>query len=177
MIQGTGIFIPPSSFLPGELIAPKGTRIPFNQAAAPLGWTTDTASTLTDCTSTLRAASGGTTGGSAVWSGWQFGGTRNANAVTLSVANMPSHTHTVNDPTHAHGPSDGANFLLKGNGNQWQDGINTVAYSGQQSGSSTVNAAGANVGVGNAGSGSSFTPTIPAPSVKYTDLIICVRQS
>lgn len=177
MIQQTGVLIPPSAFLPGELIAPKGTRIPFNQAAAPLGWTTDTASTLTDCTGTLRAASGGTTGGSSVWSGWQFGGTRNANAVTLSVSNMPSHTHTVNDPTHAHTASDGANFLVAGNGNSLTAGIQSVAYSGTQSGSNTVNGAGANVGVGNAGSGSAFTPTIPAPQVKFTDLIICVRQS
>lgn len=175
MIQQTGVLIPPSSFLPGELIAPKGTRIPFNQSAPPLGWTTDTASTLSDCTGTIRAASGGATGGSSAWSGWNFGGTRNANAVTLSVANMPSHTHTVNDPSHAHAAGDGGNFYLFGANDQLRSGVSSPALN--TTGVTSTNGAGANVGVGNAGSSSPFTPTIPAPQVKFTDLIICVRQS
>lgn len=178
MIKGTGILIPPASYLPGQLIAPAGTRIPFNMSAPPVGWTTDTAGTLSDCTSTVRAASGGTTGGSTVWSGWNFGGTANANAVTLSVANMPSHTHTVNDPSHQHVSSTGDQAVAQvgGGGDRNNQGTSrSTAGDGNGSAEATFGA-GANVGVGNAGSGSSFTPTLPRPQVKYTDLIIGVKS-
>lgn len=174
MIKGTGIIIPPASYLPGQLIAPAGTRIPFNQATAPLGWVTDTAGTLSDCTATVRSGSGGTTGGSGAWSGWNFGGTRNANAVTLSVGNMPTHTHTVNDPTHAHTASNGDNFYVSGVFNcGTNQALNAIGNANATSG---TNGASAGVSVGNAGSGTPFTPTIPAPQVKYTDLVIGVKS-
>lgn len=176
MIKGTGILIPPASYLPGQLIAPAGTRIPFNMSAPPVGWTTDAAGTLTDCTATVRSGSGGTTGGSSVWSGWNFGGTRNANAVTLSVANMPAHSHTVNDPTHAHSAGSGGGFFAFGLGDSFRCN-NFVGGIGNAVGTvANTNGAGANVGVGTTGSSTPFTPTIPAPQVKYTDLIVGVKS-
>ena len=70
---------------------PAGTRIGFQQTAAPTGWTKDTTAAIND--SILRLVTGSVTpsGGSVAFSTWNAqtvtGGT------TLSVAQMPSHTH------------------------------------------------------------------------------------
>lgn len=174
MIQGTGILIPPSDFLTGELVAPAGTRIPFNQSAPPLGWTTDASASYTDCVSTLRAASGGTSGGATAWSSWNFGGTINANAYAITVANMPAHSHGTNDPTHNHIASDGNNFMTAGtNGASTDQTLNLFFGFNLET---STNAASANASIGNAGSGTPITPQIVAPQVKYTDFIIGVRS-
>jgi hypothetical protein len=70
-----------------------GTRIGFQQTAAPTGWTNDTSAAIND--STLRLVTGLFTpsGGSVAFSTW------NAQTVTgdatLSAAQRPSHSHTT----------------------------------------------------------------------------------
>jgi hypothetical protein len=77
----------------GALTAPSGTRMAFHQAAAPLGWTIDTSITNHTC---LYGATGGgivNTGAgysSFVSSGWF------TDLHTLTVSELPSHTHNVN---------------------------------------------------------------------------------
>jgi hypothetical protein len=74
----------------------------FVQTSAPTGWTKST----THDNKALRvvsgtAGSGGTTGFTSVFT-----------ARTITTANMPSHTHTVTDPGHYHGPYGDAYFGL-----------------------------------------------------------------
>lgn len=137
----------------GTLTAPSGTRMVFNQAAAPLGWTQDVAAAFTDTALRIVATAGGGTGGATPLSNWISGGTFNVNAFTLSVAQLPPHTHG-------------------GNGNGfWCD----------QPGTFVANAGGTDIQMNrvpntmSTGSGASITPSYTTPSVKYTDCIIGVK--
>jgi len=70
---------------------PSGTRIAFQQTAAPTGWTKDTTAAIND--SILRLVTGSvTTGGATGFS--TFNGQTAVGATTLSTAQIPSHTHT-----------------------------------------------------------------------------------
>lgn len=70
---------------------PSGTRMPFNQTAAPTGWTKDT--TFND--SIMRVVSGSVSnGGSTAFS--TFNGQTATSAYTLTTADIPSHSHTYN---------------------------------------------------------------------------------
>lgn len=67
---------------------PSGTRMSFNQTAAPTGWTKDTS--ITD--SIMRITSGTVgSGGSVAFSTWNASSTTGAH--TLTTAEIPSHTH------------------------------------------------------------------------------------
>jgi len=69
-----------------------GTRLGFQQTAAPLGWTKDTTAAIDD--SILRFVTGSVTpsGGSVAFSTWN--GQTATGAYTLLTADMPAHTHT-----------------------------------------------------------------------------------
>lgn len=74
---------------------PSGTRMSFNQTAAPTGWTKDTTAAIND--SILRLVTGTvSSGGSVDFSTWNSSGT--TGATTLSTAQIPSHTHTYIEP-------------------------------------------------------------------------------
>lgn len=67
---------------------PSGTRMSFQQTAAPTGWTKDTNAAIDD--SILRLVTGSvSSGGSVGYSAKSIG------ATTLSTAQIPSHTHAV----------------------------------------------------------------------------------
>ena len=69
-----------------------GTRMSFNQTAAPTGWTKDTTAAINDAV--LRLVTGTvSSGGSTGFSTWNSSGT--TGATTLSTAQMPSHTHSA----------------------------------------------------------------------------------
>ena len=69
-----------------------GTRIGFQQTAAPTGWTKDTTAAIND--SILRFVTGSVTpsGGSVAFSTWNA--QTDTGAHTLTTAEMPIHTHT-----------------------------------------------------------------------------------
>lgn len=69
---------------------PVGTRMSFNQTAAPTGWTKDVTAALND--SLIRIVTGvvGSGGATAFTT---FNGQTSVGATTLSIAEMPSHTH------------------------------------------------------------------------------------
>jgi len=71
---------------------PPGTRMAFNQSAAPTGWTKD--GTIDDAAIRLSSV-GGSTGGSS-------GFTTVFQARTISKANLPNYGLTVTDPGHSH---------------------------------------------------------------------------
>jgi hypothetical protein len=71
---------------------PSGTRMSFNQTAAPTGWTKDTSSAINDAV--LRLVTGSvSSGGSTGFSSWNS--TTATGAYTLATADIPSHTHTA----------------------------------------------------------------------------------
>jgi hypothetical protein len=70
---------------------PTGTRMSFNQTAAPTGWTKDTTAAIND--SILRLVTGTvSSGGSSAFSTWNSSGS--TGAYTLAIADIPSHDHT-----------------------------------------------------------------------------------
>ena len=175
MNRSTGVLLPQGMLLVGELLAPAGTRMPFNQSAAPLGWTIDASSTLTDCTAVARQGSGGTTGGSTAWSGFNFGNTLNVNAFSLSVSQLPSHSHPVVDPGHV--MTTGAVFPFVRN-NSTTIGLGTISGSTSMADGSikTTDASVSNAAIANNGSGTNIQPTYSSPQVKFTDHIVGVRS-
>lgn len=72
---------------------PTGTRMAFQQTAAPTGWTKDTTAAIND--SILRLVTGSVTSGGSV--GWSLA---SVGATTLSISQIPSHDHsgTYNNP-------------------------------------------------------------------------------
>ncbi|RQX81797.1 hypothetical protein DF034_17430 [Burkholderia anthina] len=169
----------------GTLTAPSGTRIPMNQQSAPVGWTQDTSAALNDCSVRVVTTGGGGTGGVVAWSTWNFGGTFNVTPFTLSIAQLPphshvdtGHTHGLTDNGHAHGPGSGTAFYTNaaGPGNFGGGGtaINTVNTTATAATGVSVNAGVANLQ--NTGSGANISPTFTTPQMKYTDLIIAVKS-
>jgi hypothetical protein len=81
---------------------PTGTRMSFNQTAAPTGWTKDTTAAIND--SILRLVTGTvSSGGSTAFSTWNSSGT--TGGYTLSIADIPSHNHTFSSPFNTTGKS------------------------------------------------------------------------
>jgi hypothetical protein len=82
---------------------PSGSVVLFYQAAAPTGWTQVTTAALNDSTLRFVTGTGGTTGGTTAFSTVFANQTPtittsglSAGATTLTTAQMPSHTHTLN---------------------------------------------------------------------------------
>lgn len=176
----------PFNFLPGggeagALIAPPGTSIPMAQASAPFGWTS---SPQTDVALRYNSGSGGSTGGATGWSTWNGAGTYNANAVTLSVGNLPAHNHSVTDPTHTH--VDAGHVHQQNTATIYQTSGNIVGSGAlieistgvlnTSAGFASINNAATNITINNTGSGTAFTPTVPLPNVKFVDHILAVKS-
>jgi hypothetical protein len=71
---------------------PSGTKMSFNQTAAPTGWTKDTTAAINN--SILRLVTGSvSSGGSVAFSTWNSSGT--TGAYTLATTDIPSHTHSI----------------------------------------------------------------------------------
>jgi len=70
-----------------------GTRMSFQQTAAPTGWTKDTTAAIND--SILRFVTGSVTpsGGSVAFSTWNA--QTSTGGYTLQIADIPAHTHTI----------------------------------------------------------------------------------
>ena len=83
-----------TSTTPTPILA-SGTRLGFQQTAAPTGWTKDTTAAIND--SILRLVTGSVTpsGGSVAFSTWN--GQTATGAYTLLTADMPAHTHGLGD--------------------------------------------------------------------------------
>lgn len=139
---------------------PSGTKMLFHQSAAPTGWTKQTS--IDD--SALRVVSGDTgggTGGSVAFStlfttGKTVSLSGNVGATTLTVAQMPSHSHSAD-----------CNNAMSGSTAGFAHHTNTNY-------SHTLN-------TNNTGSSGSHTHTLSgtasiALNVKYTDVIICSKN-
>jgi hypothetical protein len=135
---------------------PSGTKMLFNQAAAPTGWTKQTS--VNDAALRVVSGNGGGTGGSENFSTAFAGKTVSisgkSGATTLTVAQMPSHSHSM----------------------QWLGQMqNGVTWWGRVGGPSETQ------NTHNTGGSGSHTHSISGSAtvnlaVKYTDVIICAKN-
>lgn len=123
-----------------------GTRLAFQQTAAPTGWTKDTTAAIND--SMLRLVTGAaSSGGTTAFSTWNA--VTATGAYTLATADIPSHTHSY---TYASNTSDGGG---KFQSNRW---------------SGTTGAT-----TGGTGGGGSHSHSLTR-SLKYYDFIIASKN-
>ena len=168
---------------------PSGTRMLFNQTAAPTGWTKDATAALND--SALRivtgaVASGGSLAFSAAFAagrvvsgttdGFAAGGTVNAGttgATTLSVAQMPRHTHQEQGGSYGLGGHYAVSVANGWSGSRPLDSI-TLPSGGNGSHTHTTPAH------SHSFTGTAHSHTLASSSlamnVKYTDLIIATKD-
>jgi hypothetical protein len=123
-----------------------GTRLIFAQTAAPTGWTKDTTNYNNHA---LRVVTGAASTGGSVDFTTAFASGLSDSAVTLSTAQMPSHSHTYN---------------AGGASNQGYpcSNPNSTAPSTQNTGSQ--------------GGGGSHAHTLPSFAVKYLDVITATKN-
>lgn len=124
-----------------------GTRMPFNQSTAPLGWTKDTTIALND--SIMRIVTGSVaSGGATAFS--TFNGQTSVGATTLTVNQIPSHSHSI--------------------------ATSTGNYSGVVFGVQTKSSeSGGSIGTSGSGNNESHTHTITT-NIKYNDFIIASKD-
>ena len=149
---------------------PSGTKMLFQQTAAPSGWTKDT----TTNNRALRVVSGTVgTGGThdfttAFASSVAITGTVASHTLTLSQ--IPAHTHGVSDPGHAH-----AYTAASSTGQAGGTGKNIA-----QAVAAVTQAVGTGVSIQNSGGGTGhshgFTGTALDLEVAYVDVIIATKN-
>ena len=101
-----------TSTAPASASFPAGTKMVFQQTAAPTGWTKDTTAALNDSLMRIvtgTASSGGSTGFST------YNAATTTGATTLSTSQIPSHTHVM------YGGNEATNY----NGFLWSN-VNTA---------------------------------------------------
>jgi hypothetical protein len=172
----------------GTLTAPAGTRMLFNQPAPPVGWTQETGAFYNDASMRIITGTAGGTNGSAGWTTWNFGGTFALNPFLISIAQLPAHSHSINDPTHIHSVTDpthahGVHFSLNGGGTSIPQVVGTsngsIAFTDNTAGAATgvgINAASTGISVNNTGNGQIIQPSYTTPLLKYTDMLIGIKS-
>ena len=135
----------------------------FYQAAAPTGWTQNTS--LNDYSLRVVSGSGGGyTTGNGVSS--LFSGSNTVGSTAITEAQMPSHTHGVNDPGHTHG-------VYSSNGGSGPTAIQWRPFGGIQDTTVSVSAVtGITIQYDGGGQGHSHT----IPNLAYANVIICTKN-
>lgn len=141
---------------------PTGTNMLFYQAAAPTGWTQVT--TVNDRVLRVVSGTGAATGGTTAFSTY-FSGSSAVGSTTLTEAQMPSHTHSVNDPGHNHGVREYSGLTGGSPG--------IVSSVGGSAGSGTTSAF-TGISINATGGSTGHAHTIP--SLQYADVIICTKN-
>lgn len=143
---------------------PAGTKMLFQQTSAPTGWTKE----VTYNDRALRIVSGAAgSGGSSPFS-TVFGKTA-TDGHSLSIAEMPVHSHTVTDPGHGHdlamGSGEGSSPTERCDQASSNTGLNFTNVQNNTTG----------ISLGNAGSGNSHTHNMDI-QVHYVDTIIASKN-
>jgi len=155
--DGTNIFRAENAV---PTVIPAGTVMPFYQAAAPTGWTQVT--TVNDRALRIVSGTGAGTGGSISFS-TMFTGSYSTGSFTLTINEMPSHSHSITDPGHNH------TYAAYPNSNV------TGATAGQSGGSSNLTSTSTTgITINSTGGGNGHAHTIP--SLQYADVIICSKN-
>jgi len=138
---------------------PAGTKMLFQQAAAPTGWTKDT----THNDKALRVVTGTpSSGGSIAFS--TFLARTATDTMSLSIANLPAHHHGINiRNVDGNAPLDGAGSFA----NQ----VTATGLFGFNAAGNTIN----DVLIANTGSGTAHGHNIDC-RIQYVDLIIATKN-
>jgi hypothetical protein len=169
-ITGSGT---PASWLisqtgPAPVEIPSGTRMPFAQAAAPVGWVQDTTSNADN--RMLRVVN--TTGGGVAGSDSPIlNNVVTSHTHTVTTGNeSATHYHTATDSGHYHTSNDG--IILVANGS-----VSGVASSATQTGTSYAAITVSNNIGSHTHSGTTATPAGAANwTPRYIDMIICAKS-
>lgn len=151
---------------------PSGTRMLFNQASAPTGWTKQV--DVNDAALRVVSGDGGGTGGSLAFSALFATGktvslSGNVGATTLTVEQMPTHRHKVVHTQSYYTEYHGSNCM------------NTSEFQSKGTNSSQYKDKAVNSILDTTGSSSAHTHTLAGTAtielnVKYTDVIICAKD-
>lgn len=147
---------------------PPGTRMLFQQATVPPGWTQDTTVQNDSLLRMVNGAGGGvyagTNGVSAI-----LRGAASADDTTLTVSQIPAHSHGVTDPGHSHqvpaAQSSGTtNFSTGGWANQNSNyfGVLTTNYTG--------------VSIQDTGGSGAHLHTLSTLNINSIDIIVGVKD-
>lgn len=150
---------------------PSGTRMLFQQASVPPGWTQDTSVQNDSLLRMVNGSGGGVHGGNGVssvlWGGASSDGT------AISVSQMPSHNHGVNDPGHNH-----TRVFCSGGGQAPSPGspsfTNYNTFNGPQTWGSSNSATG--ISIQSNGGGAAHSHTLSALNVNTLDVIVGVKN-
>ena len=151
---------------PAASAVPSGTAMLFAQAAAPTGWTQVT--TNNDTALRVVSGAGGTVHGTVGLSAFISGGTQ---AHALVLAEIPSHSHGVNDPEHAHTtaiPGLPAGSSINGDDNG--------AVDNNFLGSSTFGSSASGTGITIQENGGNSGHNHGLQNLQYLDLITCTKN-
>lgn len=171
-----------------QAMIPPGTKMLFQQTAAPTGWTKDT----THNNKALRVVSGTASSGGSIDFTTAFGsravsGTSGATAAsgtvgstTLDITQIPSHQHYIanTDNTNPNSSPIGANVLTR-QGNPGNNNDYYLAGSGTGATVGLTSFAGSSGGHSHSFSGSSHTHSFSTTldmAVQYVDLIIATKD-
>ena len=146
---------------------PSGTRMIFQQASVPPGWTQDTTVQNDSLLRMVNGAGGGVytaSGVSAV-----LRGASSSDDTTLTVAQIPSHNHGVNDPGHVH--QNTAYGAPVSNGGNW---ANTNSTSNPVTLTANSNTTG--ISIQDTGGGSAHLHTLSELNVNALDVIVGVKD-
>ncbi|WP_430230455.1 hypothetical protein [Paraburkholderia tropica] len=184
------------------LTAPVGTRLVMQQAAAPTGWTIDTAPTFTDALMRFNQTVG--SGGANAFSTTNAAYTVTSASTTLTSAQIPSHSHGITDSGHVHGITDnghthvdqghshggagGNPFFIGGLAGPLQGGsgvgYNLVSSTGVGNANLapsttgiSINNGGTGITINATGGGGGHTHVVnQAWNIKYADCIVAVKS-
>lgn len=154
------------------LMAPSGTRMLFQQATPPPGWTQDTTVQNDSLLRMVNTASANTYTGVGVSTIFRGGTANLVDGTAISVAQMPSHNHGVYDPGHFHLEF---NVAAASGNNVEQYGNSSGTPNGYPSNAPT-SSSGTGIGIDATGGSAAHQHSLSALNVNSIDVIVGVKN-